>query len=101
MLNWPCSNVPLLISFCEKWRAKVMNIPYKTRIINQKLDRKQCQAGSIRSSGQVNVSCPKDKNKAAKDGALRLKKVHFIYSLIHPGSPGFGVSGLDCFAFHR
>ncbi len=32
MLNWPCSNVPLLISFCEKWRAKVRNIPKQTRI---------------------------------------------------------------------
>jgi hypothetical protein len=32
MLNWPCSNVPLLISFCEKWRAKVRNIPKRTRI---------------------------------------------------------------------
>jgi hypothetical protein len=32
MLNWPCSNVPLLISFCEKWRAKVRNIPEWTII---------------------------------------------------------------------
>jgi hypothetical protein len=35
MLIWPCSNVPLLISFCEKWRAKVRNIPNPARIYSQ------------------------------------------------------------------